>query len=66
MPESAFKELPEYSSTMPTGVYAGKMWKALNDGQWYLRWYGHAPLHPGYCTNNQRKLVVLDWKALMT
>ncbi len=43
-----FNLLPEYSSTLPSGVYAGKMWKR-HDGvhhlrskakpEWLLCWY---------------------------
>lgn len=33
-------ELHEYSMSIPTGVYEGKMWKAKIKAKWYLRWYG--------------------------
>lgn len=40
MSETAFQDLAEYSRTVPTGTYAGKMWKAYTgDGDWVLRWY---------------------------
>lgn len=39
MSEQTFYELKEYSTTIPTGVYDGKMWKAFHKGEWYLRWY---------------------------
>lgn len=32
--------LPEYSSTIPTGVYPGKMWRAEYHDGTYLCWYG--------------------------
>ena len=37
MPVSVFKELHEYSTSMPSGVYAGKMWKRY-DGIGHIRW----------------------------
>ena len=33
-------ELYEYSMSIPTGVYEGKMWKARSKNRWFLRWYG--------------------------
>lgn len=63
MSRAAFDKLAEYSSTRPTGVYAGKMWKR-HDGvfdreylrgggkpEWMLCWYGNCekPECPG-CT----------------
>jgi len=40
MYEQTFLQLAEYSRSMPSGVYAGKMWKArTNSGVWELRWY---------------------------
>ena len=48
MDSSTFKALPEYSGTIPTGVYPGKMWRR-HDGifdqkatrkRWLLCWYG--------------------------
>jgi hypothetical protein len=31
--------LPEYSASYPTGVYLGKLWKALWSGQWFILGY---------------------------
>jgi hypothetical protein len=38
--EFVFKELLEYSTSMPTGVYAGKRWKCRihKNGQWTDKW----------------------------
>lgn len=34
-------QLPEYSSTLPSGTYTGKMWRrAAGNGDWWLCWYG--------------------------
>ncbi len=69
-----FKELAEYSASMPTGAYEGKMWKAHRreakqdaHGEWYrtgrewwdLVWYGPSE-KPGYVSNNYRTLLVAE------
>jgi hypothetical protein len=41
MTEATFAKLPEYSSTIPSGVYEGKMWRR-HDGI-FVRSYGRAP-----------------------
>jgi hypothetical protein len=60
-----FKLLPEYSGSMPSGVYPGKMWRR-HDGVfdrkckepiWMLCWYGESP-DPGKCSVNHRLLLV--------
>jgi len=38
--QESFQQLKEYSMSIPTGVYEGKMWKARFRGKWYLRWFG--------------------------
>lgn len=58
---NVFNKLMEYSTTMPTGVYPGKMWRAEINGVHYLRWYGlHATEPERLCTNNQRLLLIDD------
>lgn len=39
MASHSYSSLREYSTTMPSGVYPGKMWKAAAEGTWCLRWY---------------------------
>lgn len=39
MSEQTFKGLKEYSTTIPTGRYEGKMWKGFANGEWYLVWF---------------------------
>ena len=67
---SEFKALPEYSTTMPSGVYPGKAWKANamtrgNDGRpvptdrWLLRWFGIVPGNDRVCSNNQLEIIVV-------
>lgn len=41
MTEAIFNQLKEYSTTIPTGVYSGKMWRRQHkQNEWYLCWYG--------------------------
>jgi len=41
MDRSALQRLPEYSTTIPTGAYEGKMWRRANGpDKWFLCWYG--------------------------
>jgi hypothetical protein len=57
--QQAFDMLPEYSSTTPSGVYPGKMWKRQdNTGAWWLRWFGIVDGRPDVCSNNCRRLLV--------
>ncbi len=62
-----FKALAEYSASMPSGVYPGKMWKydsaaygrePLAEGRWVLRWYGECP-DPNMCSNHHRHIILL-------
>jgi hypothetical protein len=39
MTEQVFNALKEYSSSIPSGTYEGKMWKMQHGGKWFLRWY---------------------------
>lgn len=55
-----FKKLNEYSSTVPTGVYPGKMWKRRERGDvWYLCWYAESESE-GYCDIRRKRLLVLS------
>lgn len=58
MTQQEFDQLREYSGTIPSGVYPGKMWKAkLSDGTWQLRWFGESG-NPDLCTNNSREIFI--------
>lgn len=67
MTSKTFESLHEYSYSIPTGVYEGKMWKSCPgkfyrncpDGVWYLLWFGHSN-DPNYVSNNQREIIVVD------
>ncbi|GAB4059149.1 hypothetical protein GCM10028811_12470 [Uliginosibacterium sediminicola] len=52
-----FDMLSNYSTSNPSGVYPGKMWRAEWAGKHYLRWFGDGG--PTKCTNNQRLLIVV-------
>lgn len=66
MTQAAFDQLSEYSRSMPSGVYPGKMWKLFTeDNTPYLCWYGIVADNPDVCSNNYRKVVLYDWKALL-
>lgn len=39
MTQTTFNQLAEYSTSLPSGKYAGKMWKSRGTDGWYLRWY---------------------------
>jgi hypothetical protein len=61
MTRQSFDQLAEYSTTIPTGVYPGKMWKAISgDGTAYLRWFGIVPGRDDLCSNNQRCILICD------
>ena len=57
MDSTTFDKLAEYSTTLPTGVYPGKMWKALSRGRWVLRWYGIVEGNPDVFSNNQVEIL---------
>lgn len=39
MPNATFTALSEYSSTIPSGVYDGKMWRRFQEQKWHLCWF---------------------------
>lgn len=49
--------LANYSATIPSGVYEGKMWRAQRDGAWWLRWYDVGAT-PDTCRVETRKVVL--------
>lgn len=65
MEQAAFDALLDYSSSRPSGVYDGKMWKRRDSDAepdefgWRLVWYGPSS-DPGKCSINSRKIVMLD------
>lgn len=60
MDRATLEALPEYSRTVPTGVYPGKMWRAhAGDGCWLLRWWGLCD-DPAKCSCNEREILVAE------
>ena len=59
MTDRDFDDLGEYSTSIPSGVYEGKMWKCLQRGVWYLRWFGVSD-DPDKVSNHHR--VILRFK----
>ena len=61
MSERCLGELHDYSTSIPTGVYEGKMWKAhkkLLDA-WVLRWYDH--IEGKYMTIETREIIICGY-----
>jgi hypothetical protein len=70
MSRCTFEELHEYSGTMPTGVYEGKMWRRHNGiydraflaaggkPNWTLCWYGPSD-KPDMCSINVRDILII-------
>ncbi|QFY42947.1 hypothetical protein F6R98_10260 [Candidatus Methylospira mobilis] len=58
MSNDDLNRLSEYSSSIPSGVYPGKMWRAKWRDTWLLRWYGESDV-PGMCSNNQREILIV-------
>jgi predicted type IV restriction endonuclease len=54
MEEEIFSKLKDYSKSTPTGVYQGKMWKMLNNGKWWLCWFGE---EEAGCLMNVRQIL---------
>ncbi len=79
MTETTFKALREYSATMPTGVYEGKMWRrhdgiyadglgrvteeARAKAKWLLCWYGPGTT-PGTCLVHYREILLVEVKTV--
>ena len=57
MSEQSISKLSDYSHSMPSGVYVGKMWKCKARDGWLLRWYGECELKD-HVSNNQRKILL--------
>lgn len=61
MSSSDYELLAEYSNSIPSGVYAGKMWKAIaQDGCAFLRWFGLVEGRDDLCSKNQREIIIVD------
>lgn len=69
MTARTFESLREYSSSIPTGYYPGKMWRR-HDGvfdrtckpsarRWLLCWFGIVPDKPDVCSINAREIILV-------
>lgn len=55
-----FERLPEYSTTLPSGVYPGKMWRRQErPGQWWLVWFGIVAGDETRCSINRREILLV-------
>lgn len=57
MDKAALRLLKEYSCSLPSGVYEGKMWKLKTNLGWVLRWYGPS-VDPNKCSINNRIILI--------
>jgi len=59
MSEAAWNKLLEYSMSIPSGVYAGKMWKGIyQNGRKCLHWYSDSK-KPEHCDINTRDALII-------
>lgn len=59
MSKGAFNKLLEYSTSTPSGVYVGKMWKGqYKTGEWYLAWFSEGDEAKTYVNNNYRLILL--------
>jgi len=66
MTNESFNKLAEYSFSMPTGVYVGKMWKCDvnwhrkngDEPSYFLCWFGFSEKGEKFCSNNYRKILI--------
>jgi hypothetical protein len=56
MPRADFKRLADYSASLPSGVYEGKIWKCRSDDGWLLCWYAD-PVRDEMCIYKRRILI---------
>lgn len=59
MSERSLSELREYSMSIPSAVYEGKMWKCKYRSGWLLRWYSNSKDKKDHCDINQRIILTL-------
>lgn len=64
MTKKTFDKLGEYSTTLPSATYAGKMWKTCipktkkSKLHWRLRWYEDHPTDPKKLLIPSRRIVI--------
>jgi hypothetical protein len=65
MKKKDFELLKEYSRSLPSGVYHGKMWKCHAKDGWYLCWYGEH-IDPNKVSINTRVIILQELLDLIT
>ena len=58
MSRKTLKGLLEYRSSLPSGVYEGKMWSACHPHGALLYWYGSSEI-PEMCSINVREILMV-------
>lgn len=58
MDRDTFALIEDYSSSMPSGVYEGKMWRRFSESKWHLVWYGPSLFPNSYDVNRREILIV--------
>lgn len=59
MDRQTLTELPEYSASIPSGAYEGKMWRRQVRDQWFLCWYAPSD-DPAMLQINRRPIRLLS------
>jgi len=59
MSKRSFKILHEYSTSLPSGTYTGKMWKRQSTEGWKLVWYGDICESDNTIAIYYRKIAIL-------
>lgn len=57
---STFYKLQEYSTSIPSGKYPGKMWSAFINNKWYLKWYMDDPKNKDFLLIPCREILVMN------
>jgi hypothetical protein len=55
---SSFEQLMTYQTSLPSGVYEGKMWKRIEGEDWMLCWYEDSKTKKGYCDIKKLKIRI--------
>lgn len=58
--KEGLEQLKQYDTSLPSGVYAGKMWKRAEGNSMYLCWYQDSPDEPGKCDIKYRKIMLMQ------
>jgi len=63
MEGATLDRLSEYSASIPSGVYPGKMWarrvvRRLDAADWYLCWYSRVEGRDDICAINSRRILL--------